>query len=125
MTMRSTHGICPNCGEAVRPGFATCGDPQCEREQGPVNGALRAGCPYVTLDAHDGERWGDIEVELANLRNAARAAECLAEADDERIMTSGGTDLTAALRFLAVGLDGRIDKLTRLLGLYREEGAPC
>ena len=122
MTMRSIHSICPNCGEAVRPGFATCGDPQCEREQGPVNGAHRSA--YITLGADDAERWGDIEVELANLRNAARAAECLAEADDERIMTSGGTDLTAALRFLAVGLDGRIEKLTRLLGLHRGEGAP-
>ena len=57
--------------------------------------------------------WGDIEVELANLRNGAKAVECLADADT----ATNGTDITAALRFLGVGLEARIDRLKALLGL--------
>ena len=57
--------------------------------------------------------WGDIEVEISNLSNGAKAVECMADADAE----SNGTDITAALRFLSVGLEARIDLLKDLLGL--------
>ena len=57
--------------------------------------------------------WGDIEVEIANIRNGAKAVECMADADTE----FNGTDITAALRFICVGLEARIDRLKELLGL--------
>jgi hypothetical protein len=66
--------------------------------------------------------WGDIEVELANLSNAAQAVQCIGDADNGHIFTSDGSDLTAALRFLSVGIDARLDRLKELLGL--KEGRP-
>ena len=57
--------------------------------------------------------WGEIEVELSNISNGAKAVECMADADT----ASNGTDIVAALRFLSVGLEARIDLLKDLLGL--------
>jgi hypothetical protein len=73
--------------------------------------------PYITVASNDDDRWGDIEVELFHLRNAAKAVACAGEADDGDIITASGVDITATLRFLSVGLEARIDRLKGLLGL--------
>lgn len=70
--------------------------------------------PYTTLDSSS-DVWGDIEVELANLRNAAKAVECVGESDvcDE--------DITASLRFISAGIEAIVERLAELLGLGRGE----
>lgn len=70
--------------------------------------------PYTTLDSSS-DVWGDIEVELANLRNAAKVVECVGESDacDE--------DITASLRFISAGLEATVERLAQLLGLGRGE----
>ena len=94
------------------------GHTQALSQPAPAAPSERTG-PYITLAGGD-DRWGDIEIEIANLFNAAKAVHCIGEADDHDIITTNGVDVTAALRFLSVGIEARIDRLKGLLGLGEE-----